>query len=195
MSNLKFKSINTEYEVPVLDPANQSAYPRLTLKRDTTLVSVLAEYSQQAEQDTMTLKRGGKYYTIRKNSLKVNDWSLDFYVDTIETNISLDNIAGIKNIPAIPTADDYYGVNEDNENRHLEIRYIGIATAAEEEFAPNGVYVPNVLDSEETISARKNPDGYADYNDGARLITFHGGSPGRKHYRLVYHAQPFTIPE
>lgn len=196
MSSLKFKLSNTEYDAPVLD-SSSVAYPRVTFRRENESVSVLAEYNTKAEADTVTLKRGGKYYTIRRESTNEDDWSLDFYVDVIETDIHLDKLDGydalIAKIGSLPSDDDFYGANEDNKGRHLEVRYLGYKN--NETYAPNGVYVPNVLDSDEDIAARKNPDGYVGYNSSLKKIEFMGGSSGIKHYRLIYHSKSFDTPE
>ena len=122
------------------------------------------------------------------NPVNNDDWSLQFTLDTIQSEITLDNINGFAG-KEVPSLEDFYGEEYDNVGRHLEVRYLG--TQGHLDYAPDGVSVPNSCSSEEEIAAAINPDGYVDYDPDARSITFSGGSAGVKVYLLVYHSEAF----
>ena len=118
-----------------------------------------------------------------------DDWSLQFTLGTIESEVLLSNIPGFSEKDT-PADTDFYGEDYDNIGRHLEIRYLG--TQGNLTYAPDGVPVPNSCSSEEEQAAAINPDGIADYDPDAGNITFSGGSAGIKVYMLVYHSEPFN---
>ena len=118
-----------------------------------------------------------------------DDWSLQFTLGTVESEVLLSNIQGFSEKDT-PADTDFYGENYDNQGRHLEIRYLG--TQGNLTYAPDGVAVPNSCSSEEEQAAAINPDGYADYDPEAGNIMFSGGSAGTKVYMLVYHSEPFN---
>ena len=128
---------------------------------------------------------------VKENDVPVNnnDWSLQFTLGTVESEVLLNNIEGFSE-KSLPADTDFYGENYDNQGRHLEIRYLG--TQGNLTYAPDGVAVPNSCSSEEEQAAAINPDGYADYDPEAGNIMFSGGSAGTKVYMLVYHSEPFN---
>lgn len=118
-----------------------------------------------------------------------DDWSLQFTLGTVESEVLFSNIPGFSD-KDIPSLEDFYGEDYDNQGRHLEIRYLG--TQGNLIYAPDGVPVPNGCSSDEEVAATLNPDGIADYNPDAENIVFSSGSAGTKVYMLVYHSEPFN---
>lgn len=118
-----------------------------------------------------------------------NDWSLQFTLSTIQSEVKLDDIPGFSEKDT-PSMEDFYGEDYDNQGRHLEIRYLG--TQGNLTYAPDGVPVPNGCSSDEEVAAALNPDGIADYDPEAGNIMFSSGSAGTKVYMLVYHSEPFN---
>lgn len=118
-----------------------------------------------------------------------NDWSLQFTLGTVESEVLFSNILGFSDKDT-PSLEDFYGEDYDNQGRHLEIRYLG--TQGNLTYAPDGVAVPNGCSSDEEVAAALNPDGIADYNPESGNIVFSGGSAGTKVYMLVYHSEPFN---
>lgn len=118
-----------------------------------------------------------------------NDWSLQFTLDTVQSEVKLDDIPGFSEKDT-PSMEDFYGPDYDNQGRHLEIRYLG--TQGHLTYAPDGVSVPNGCSSDEEVAAALNPDGFADYDPDARNIIFNSGSAGTKVYVLVYRSEPFN---
>ena len=177
-----------KYSIDGLDESN-TEYPRFTLNDREKKISVLAQRSANSKNGILTFKRNGKTYLLRSKAIIIpenEDWELDFYLDTIESEVVLSSIAGYSSRPT-PTLEDYYGAEYDNVGRHLEVRYYGLDNGQPEEFAPDGVPVPNSCSSDEEIANAKNPDGYVEYDPDAKSLTFSGGSYGRKHYKLIYH--------
>lgn len=118
-----------------------------------------------------------------------NDWSLQFTLNTVQSEVKLDDIPGFSEKDT-PSMEDFYGPDYDNQGRHLEIRYLG--TQGHLTYAPDGVSVPNGCSSDEEVAAALNPDGFADYDPDARNIIFNSGSAGTKVYMLVYRSEPFN---
>ena len=118
-----------------------------------------------------------------------DDWSLQFTLNTVQSEVKLDDIPGFSEKDT-PSMEDFYGPDYDNQGRHLEIRYLG--TQGHLTYAPDGVPVPNGCSSDDEMAAALNPDGFADYDPDARNIIFDSGSAGTKVYMLVYRSKPFN---
>lgn len=187
MDILKYKN---SYSVEALE-AGSIEYPRFTLDNGTKTISVLAEYSKGTENGVLTFRRRGKNYILRSHivpTVELEDWEMDFYVETIQSEVQLASFATFNSKP-LPTLEDFYGPSFDNVGRHLEVRYLGYDMGAAEEFAPDGVSVPNSMDTEQVIADAQNPDGCVDYDPTTKTLTFVSGSYGRKHYKLIYHKE------
>lgn len=190
MDKLKYMD---RYSIDALDESNIE-YPRCTLDNGEKKISVLAEKSVKTENGILTFKRKGKTYLLRNQAVIIpenQDWELDFYLDTVQSEVVLSTIAGYSTKPTI-TLEDFYGPEYDNIGRHAEVRFYGMDNGQPEEFAPDGVPVPTSVSSDEEIALAKNPDGFVEYDPDAKNLVFSSGSYGRKHYKLIYHENPIN---
>jgi len=184
------------FNVTVLANDDTTTYPRAIFQDNEGEFAVAAQQVQQVnnQQLGLYLKADNKYFYINGELIPVvtpqEDWEITFTLDTVESEVLLDDIEGFSEHIA-PTLADYYGENMDNVNRHLEVRYLGIEGNLE--YSPDGVAVPNSMSSETEQTNAQNPDGYVDYvvESGIHSLSFSSGSYGKKIYKLVYKAEAF----
>ena len=184
------------FNVTTLANDDTTTYPRAIFQDNEGEFAVAAQQVQAVNdrQLGLYLKANNKFFYINGELIPVakplEDWELTFTLDTVESEVILDNIEGLSD-HAEPTLTDYYGANMDNVNRHMEVRYLGVQGNLE--YSPDGVAVPNSMSSETDQNAAQNPDGYVDYSveSGTHSLNFSSGSYGTKVYKLIYRVEAF----
>ena len=184
------------FNVEILDNDDATTYPRAIFEDNEGSFAVSVQQVQAVNNNELGIyiKANNKYFLAQGELIPVEtpvireDWEVTFTLGTVESEVLLDNITGFSGHDA-PTMADFYGENTDNVDRHCEVRYMGIAGNLE--YSPDGVVVPNGLNTEEEWAAAQNPDGYCDYDETTHSLQFSSGSAGNKVYKFIYHAEAF----
>lgn len=171
---------------------SSSLYPRIVFNANNNNYLLKATKAETTDKNVIVLIYNNIKYTILQANQSKFLWQLEFsFSRPTQNTVKFSEITGWTNGTNYPSVDSFYGVNGDNKNRYMEVRWIGYEGNRLHDNV-GGIYVPNEIDTDAVKKASICPDGYVAYDDSLGMFTFSGGSASTRIYRINYRNVPFT---